>query len=430
MVNYSFKSILKELMRAGPTMNVDKDGSRAVLQGDERTAAKDLAATLYDALATGDRERLDAILHPRFEGRTTEGMPFELGGVYQGPDAMRRDFWGRIAKYYTARAEPTRFNWLDDGRLAVSGRYTGTARVGHGVLDAEFVHLLTFSDGRIVELVQLTDSEQWHKALTPESGLRTVEFSVTDGIAVLRLNRPRQRNAIDQTMADDLYEVAQRCAALVGLRALLIVGNGPAFTVGGDITVFADTEPGDLSTTLRRMVTPFHEALRIFAELPIPVVSAVHGSVGGGGLGLVYCSDVALAAEGTKFATGFTTLGLSGDGGTSWYLPRLVGLRRAQELYLGRVLDAVEAKEWGLISDVVDASELETTALSRVEALAAGPTRAYAEIRGLLRSADSSTLPEQLSAEIDALARTGATVDAARAVRTFIAKSAPAFEGR
>ncbi|WP_433567261.1 enoyl-CoA hydratase-related protein [Nocardia sp. CA-151230] len=411
-------------------MNVEHGGSPSPLPENERDAAEKLANSLYAALRTGDRERLDSLLDPRFEGRTTEGLPFDLGGVYRGADAMRRDFWGRIAKHYSARAVPERYNWLDDGSLVVAGRYTGTARVGDGVLDAEFVHILTFSQGRISGLVQLTDSERWHQALTPDSGLRAVEFSVTDGIGVLRLNRPYQRNAIDQTMADDLYEVAQRCSARTDLRVLVILGNGPAFTVGGDITVFADTEPAELSTTLRRMATPYHEALRIFAEMAVPVITAVHGSVGGGGLGMVYLADVALAAEGTKFATGFGALGLSGDGGTSWYLPRLVGLRRAQALYLGRVLDAREAREWGLISEVVAADRLEEIALDWAKTLAAGPTRAYAEVRNLLRRSESSTLPEQLSAEIDALARTGATVDAARAVRSFITKSKPTFEGR
>src|SRR5689334_17740681 len=121
-------------------MDVESDRSAAPVPENERAAAEQLATDLYDALAAGDRARLDDLLHPRFEGRTTDGLPFDLGGVYRGPDAMRRDFWGRIAKHYSARAVPSRFNWLDDGRLAVSGRYTGTAQIGHGVLDAEFVH--------------------------------------------------------------------------------------------------------------------------------------------------------------------------------------------------------------------------------------------------------------------------------------------------
>lgn len=389
---------------------------------------EEAAAGLYEALAVGDRNRLDTLLHPDFEGRTTAGLPFGLGGEFHGPDAMRREFWGRIAAHYRARAVPERYEPIGHDRLVVSGRYTGTAKVGGGVLDAEFVHLLSFRDSRIDGLVQLTDSERWHRAL--HSGLRTVEFSVTDGLGVLRLNRPERRNAIDQQMADDLYEAAHRCAGDTGLRALAVLGNGPAFTVGGDIGVFAGTVPEELPATLRRMVTPYHAALQLLAELPVPIMTAVHGAVAGGGLGLLYCADVVLAADSAKFGTGFAALGLSGDGGTSWYLPRLVGVRRAQELYFGRVLDAHEAREWGLVSEVVPADRLEAAAVARATALAAGPTRAYAEIRKLLRTSFSSTLAEQLSAEIGAITRTGATRDSASAVRSFVAKTAPEFEGR
>ncbi|WP_067905039.1 enoyl-CoA hydratase-related protein [Nocardia vaccinii] len=397
---------------------------------DEEVAAEKVAAELYEVLATGDRERLDAILHPEFEGRTAEGMPFGLGGVYRGPDSMWREFWGRIAQHYRARAVPREFLWSGDGRLSVVGRYQGKARVGGGTLDAEFVHTLTFVQGRIAELSQLTDTALWHDALKPKSGLRTVEFEVSDGVAVLRLNRPEQRNAIDPAMAGDLYEVAQRCVGADDIRALVLLGNGPAFTVGGDIEVFADTDPDSLATTLRRMVTPYHEALRIFTELPVPIITGVRGAVGGGGLGMLYCADVALAAERTKFATGFTALGLSGDGGTSWYLPRLVGLRRAQEMYLGRVLDATQACEWGLVSAVVPEDRLEQATFERAGELAAGPTRAYAEIRRLLRDSATATLPQQLNAEIESITRTGGTADAAQAVRSFLSKTKPAFQGQ
>ncbi|WP_067899391.1 enoyl-CoA hydratase-related protein [Nocardia vaccinii] len=397
---------------------------------DEQAAAEKVAAELYEILATGDRERLDAILIPDFEGRTAEGMPFGLGGVYRGPEAMWSEFWGRIAQHYRARAVPREYLWSGDGRLSVVGRYHGKARVGGGALDAEFVHTLTFAQGRIAGLTQLTDTARWHEALTPKSGLRAVEFDVADGVAVLRLNRPRQRNAIDPAMADDLYEVAQRCVVANDMRALVLLGNGPVFTVGGDIEVFADTSPDSLATTLRRMVSPYHEALRIFNELPVPIVTGVHGAVGGGGLGMLYCADVALAAEGTKFATGFTALGLSGDGSTSWYLPRLVGLRRAQEMYFGRVLDATQACEWGLVSEVVPEDRLEQATLERAEKLAAGPTCAYGEIRRLLHDSAAATLPQQLNAEIESITRTGGTADAAQAVRSFLSKTKPTFEGR
>jgi 2-(1,2-epoxy-1,2-dihydrophenyl)acetyl-CoA isomerase len=414
--------------------------------------ARQLAADLYRALGDGDRERLDQLLHPQFEGRVTAGLPLGLGGSYHGPAAMRREFWRPIAQSFAARAEPDSFGLLDDGRLLVTGRYAGHARASGGVLDAEFTHVLSFADGRISGLVQLTDSERWHQALAGDQpaagsspdgpgpgglgtggpgtgGLRTVEFSVQDGVGVLRLNRPAARNALDQAMADDLLEVAQRCAASSGLRALLLAGNGPAFTVGGDISVFAG--PGELPGTLRRMTTPYHQALQTLASLDAPIVAAVHGAVAGGGLGLLYVADIALAAEGTRFATGFAGLGLSGDGGGTWFLPRLVGPRRAAELYLDqRVLDAREAAEWGLVSRVVPADTLQDEAMAVAHRLAQGPTRAYGEIRKLLRGSWSAPLPDQLAAEIEAIARTAATSDATGAVASFIGKSSPAFQGR
>lgn len=395
----------------------------------DRAAAQDLATQLYRALSSGDRAGLDRLLHPSFKGHDTEALPLGLGGDDRGPAEMEREFWGRIGRSYAVLAVPAEFALLDDGRLRVRGRYQGKARDG-GELDAEFVHVLSFSDDRISRLEQLTDSGRLAGALASRD-LKTVRFTVTDGVGELRLNRPAVRNALNQAVADELYEVALRCAARDDLRALLITGQGPAFTVGGDISAFAEAEPGALSSVVRRMSSPYHEALRIFSGLEAPIVVAARGAVAGAGLGLLYVADIAFAAEGTKFATGFTGLGLSGDGGNSWFLPRLVGIRRAFELYYEqRVLDANEAAQWGLVTHVVTAETLEDEALSAVRRLAAGPTCAYREIRRLLRDSWSSTLSDQLAKETEAIARSCATSDAGRAVRAFLAKQTPTFEGR
>jgi len=398
----------------------------------DRAAAEELARRLYRALASGDRQALEEVLHPSFTGHTTEGLPLGLGGDYQGPQAMRREFWGRIGSSFVARAEPEEFGFLEDGRLLVRGRYTGKARAGDAPLDAEFMHVVSFADGRIRELVQLTDSARWNEALDrPGQVLRTVDFTVTDGLGEIRLNRPEARNALNQQAADELYEVALRCAATPELRALLITGEGPALTVGGDIAEIGNHATKDLPAVLRRMTTPYHEALRIFSELKAPVVTAAHGAVAGGGLGLVCVADIAFAAEGTKFATGFAALGLSGDGGNSWFLPRLIGLRRAQQMYLEqRVLNAQEAAEWGLVTDVVAPDELEDRARATAQRLAEGPTEAYGAMRRLLAGSWSATLPEQLAAETEAITRTATTADAREGVAAFLTKSTPTFRGR
>jgi 2-(1,2-epoxy-1,2-dihydrophenyl)acetyl-CoA isomerase len=161
------------------------------------------------------------------------------------------------------------------------------------------------------------------------------------------------------------------------------------------------------------------------------VVAAVRGAVAGGGLGLIFVADVVIAAAGTKFAAGFGGLGLSGDGSGTWFLPRLVGARRAAEFYLEqRVLAADEAASWGLITRVVPAAELAAEAERTARQLAAGPTRAWSEIRTLLRRSAETSLGDQLAAETAAQCRTAGTRDARHAIASFLAKTRPAFDGQ
>lgn len=388
-----------------------------------------VARELYRALAEGDRARLDSLLHKEFVGHAAAGLPLGLGGDYAGPGAMRKRFWGRIARHFDVRAEPTRFTATGDGRLLVEGRYLGTARDSGRKLDAAFTHILSFADGRIVELVQLTDTERWCQALGHE--LTTTQFEITDGLGRLRLDRPAEGNAFSQAMPRDLYEIAVRCTNAADLRALLITGNGPRFTVGGDIAVFNEAPRGEMGRVMQRMARRYHEALELYAELPVPIVCAVHGAAAGGGLGLTYIADIVLAGENTKFTLGFTGIGIAGDSANSWYLPRLIGPRRTAELYFEqRVLSAQEAADWGLVTRVVPDARLPDEALALARRLAEGPTAAFGQLRGLLRQSWGNTLPEQLAAEVRALGVAGATEDAAGAVSAFLAKQRPTFQGR
>src|SRR5436309_12878996 len=171
----------------------------------ERQSSADLARALYAALAAGNREELDALLHSEFTGRTAEGMPFGIGGDHDGPAAMRRNGWGAIARHFEARAEPERFLDLADGRLLVTGRYRGRGKQGGAALDAAFAHLIAINQGRTKSLEQYTDTARWHDAA---SRLRTVLLDFESGLATLRLNRPDKGNAIDESMAADLDEAA------------------------------------------------------------------------------------------------------------------------------------------------------------------------------------------------------------------------------
>ena len=139
-------------------------------------------------------------------------------------------------------------------------------------------------------------------------------------------------------------------------------------------------------------------------------VTAAHGAIAGGGLGYIYAADLVLAAEGAKFLTAFARLGLSGDGGGTWHLPRVIGARRAAQAYLRNTpIEATEALEWGLINEIVPADELRARAVALATELAQGPTRAFARMRALLRDAWHNDLATQLQSEIQALTATADT---------------------
>src|ERR1700688_2843702 len=394
----------------------------------ENRNAADLARDFYVALAAGYRAQLDALLHPQFTGRTAEGMPFGIGGDHDSPAAMRRNAWGAIARHFEARAEPERFLDLADGRLLVTGRYRGRGKQGGAPLDAAFAHLIAIDEGRIKALEQYTDTARWREAAGP---LRTVLLGFTGGIATLRLNRSDKGNAIDTDMAADLAEAATQIAEKADVRAVLITGNGPNFTVGGDLGLFAGTAREQLPNKLRRMIDSYHLAIERLTSIDAPVVAAVRGGAGGGGLGLLYGADIVGAGDDARVALGYGALGLTADGGNTWFLPRMVGMRRAQELFLlNRRLTAQEALAFGLVSRLAPSDAVDTEAAALPATLAAGPTRAYGAVRRMLRQSFETGLADQLDTEKESIVAASRSDDAQEGIAAFVAKRRPQFRGQ
>jgi 2-(1,2-epoxy-1,2-dihydrophenyl)acetyl-CoA isomerase len=394
-----------------------------------------LARHLYEALASGDAGSVRQLLHPSFTGRTTEGLPLGLGGDYDSPEAMTEDFWWAIGRHYRARAEPSQFLPLADGGLLVLGRYTGTARHGKGRLDAAFAHVLRFTGGRISELAQYTDSARWAAALpAPTAGqreLRVVRYDVDQQVATIQLDRPDAGNAIDLHLVEDFYEAVFRAAADPAVRAVLLCGTGRSLSTGGDLAMLAGLDAGELPRRLRQMIDLYHLALDRLTRMDPPVVCAVRGAAAGGGLGLLHAADVVVAGDDSKFALGYAALGLASDGGNTWFLPRLVGLRRAQQLMLlNRRLTAAEALDWGLVTEVVPAAEVEDRARELAQQLAVGPTRAFGRMKRLLRDSWTAGLAGQFSAETTQMSEAGASEDAAEGIAAFVGKRSPTFHGR
>lgn len=255
-------------------------------------------------------------------------------------------------------------------------------------------------------------------------------LTIEGGLAHLRLVRASGRNGIDMAMVESLTAHVAQVAEDPSVRALLIGADGPAFTVGGDLR-HLDGQLDRLPAELDTMISSYHRTLGLLAALPIPVVVAAHGAVAGGGLGLLWCADLAIAADNLRIATGFARLALSGDGGSSWHLPRLVGLRRAQELILGgRVLDAAEALDWGLVTRVVPVDELEAAALEQARAWAQGPTYSLGRMKRLLLESSTNSYPEQLAAERQAVVACAGTEDTKEGIAAFGARRPPKFLGR
>ena len=257
-----------------------------------------------------------------------------------------------------------------------------------------------------------------------------VEFSIRDNVGELVLNRPRNANTIDAKVARELMTLAIECDENPEVRAVLIRARGSMFSGGGDLRAFAN-RGANLPAYIKETTTYLHAAISRFARQAAPTVCAVHGFAAGGGFSLAISCDFVVAAESAKFTMAYTRAGLTPDGSSSYFLPRLVGLRRAVELALtNRVLSASEALEWGLASRVVPDSTLEAEADSLAASLAAGPTWAFGSAKRLLHRGFTESLEAQMELESRAIANAVRREDAREGIQAFLEKRSPAFSGR
>jgi 2-(1,2-epoxy-1,2-dihydrophenyl)acetyl-CoA isomerase len=263
-----------------------------------------------------------------------------------------------------------------------------------------------------------------------ETSFETIRFDLDAGVARVTLDRGDGMNAISHTLARELMEVAALCDGHPEVRAVLLLAAGRNFCVGGDLKSFA-AAGDDLYTHLKERTTFFSSAMSRLARGRAPVVSGVHGFVIGGGLILGSIADIVLAARSTSFSVGFTRLGLTPDGGTTYLLPRLVGLRRALDLTLtNRTFGAEEAVAMGLATRVVDDDRLAVEAEAEARRLAEGPTLAYGAARGLLRASFEQSFETQLELENRAIADASRTADGREGVAAFMARRQPRYNGR
>lgn len=256
-----------------------------------------------------------------------------------------------------------------------------------------------------------------------------VMLGIERGLATITLARPEAGNAMTAEFIDSLAAVAQTVAGNPAVRAVLIEAQGKNFCVGGDIRAFASAaEPARFIAALARRL---HDGVMALAGLPAPVVIAVQGAAAGAGLSLVAAGDVVIGARSSRYSMAYTGIGLTADGGATWLLPRLIGLRRTQELaYLGRRLTAEEAERYGLITRIAEDAALADEARTVARKLADGPTHAFGQVKRLLGEGDGATLAAQLDREAEAIGVAMATQDARAAIKAFLTRETPTFAGR
>lgn len=257
-----------------------------------------------------------------------------------------------------------------------------------------------------------------------------VQLSVSEGIASIRFSRPQTLNAIDEAMAASFRDAVKDMLAHPSVRVAVLSGEGRAFMAGGDLQAF-HSNLSNAGITAGRIIDPLNEAVAMLAEAPLPVLASVHGAVAGAGMSVALGADLVVAADNTRFVPAYARIGASPDGGGTWVLAQLLGVRKAMEMaLLAEPFDAATALALGLVNRVVPAADLATQTLALASRLAQGPTRTWGRTKRLLRDAGSTPLRQQLRAEREAFVACTMSADFAEGLAAFFDKRDPHFIGR
>ncbi|WP_435193828.1 enoyl-CoA hydratase/isomerase family protein [Natronomonas sp. EA1] len=260
-----------------------------------------------------------------------------------------------------------------------------------------------------------------------ELELQHVTIRHEGDVGYLVMDRPETNNALDLTMARELHQAALELSD-DDSRCLVLTGTGGTFCTGADLTALSG-DSGD-HPTIKRLANYLHETVSTLARAPKPVVCGVNGVTAGGGIGPSLCGDIVIASESARFEFAYPRIGLSADGGSSYFLPRLVGLRTAQEIaFRDEPVSSQEAADLGLVTETVSDDGFDDAVREEAERLAAGPTRAYGETRALLRGSFDRSLDGQLAAEAERIARLTHTDDYRKGIEAFLSKEQADFEG-
>ncbi|MCF6216615.1 MAG: 2-(1,2-epoxy-1,2-dihydrophenyl)acetyl-CoA isomerase PaaG [Emcibacter sp.] len=260
---------------------------------------------------------------------------------------------------------------------------------------------------------------------------KNIEFTITDGLACLTLNRPDSLNSFTADMHEEMRSAMAQVENDPTVRCLLLTGNGRGFCAGQDLNDRAVKPSGtrrDLSISVEENYNPLIKRL---ANLPLPVICAVNGVAAGAGANLALACDMVFAAKSAKFIQVFCKIGLIPDSGGTYILPRLIGAARAMGLALtGDAITAEQAEDWGMIWKAVDNDDLMDVALKQARHFTTQPTLGLSLIKKALRASIDNDLDAQLQMESNFQKEAGFSDDYQEGVAAFLEKRPPEFTGK
>ena len=253
---------------------------------------------------------------------------------------------------------------------------------------------------------------------------------LNNGVCRITLDRPDQYNALTVPLLKDLLARFQAIAEDSAVRCVVITGNGRGFCAGADVAEWAEAEANGTLETYGWSETA-HQLMKVIAALPKPVIAEVNGAAVGAGADLALVCDFRYASSKAKFKAGYTTMAYCPDAGSSWHLPRLIGVEKAKQyLFFDQAWTVDVALEAGMITEVHEPEALRAAVDEVAQQLAKGPTFAYGLTKQLLEQSGRNTLAEQLALEADGALQCGRTQDAAEAIKASVERRSPEFSGQ
>ncbi len=271
-----------------------------------------------------------------------------------------------------------------------------------------------------------------HAIVSPND---TVRVDVENAVATVTINRPDSLNAINDDVVTALIEITGALKVSKDIRCVVLTGAGDHFMAGGDVKRFKRkfedvADDNEARAWFNSILERIHVVVSNINDLRMPVIASVKGAVAGAGFSLMLGCDLVVAAEGGIFTLAYCHLGTSPDGGSTWHLPRTLGMKRAMEIaLLGDRFGPEQALAWGLINKVVPASDLDAEVATLAARLAKGPTMAYGETKRLLLDSTDRDLSNQLHAETRSFVTCAMSDDFRKGVTAFVEKQKPDFKG-